>query len=276
VISKEPNHLRILSLGAGVQSSTVALMIEKGEIPMVDLAIFADTMGEPERVYEWLDWLEGKLSYPVHKVSFGDLRAKIMEAAKGNIRAFTAPFYTLNPETGKKSILRRQCTNHYKIQPIVKEVRKLLGLKKGEKRKKGTHVEMIMGISTDEASRMKTNRIKYITNVYPLIDKRMNRQDCKDWMLKYDYPVPPRSSCTFCPFNSNQMWQSIKNNKEEWEKVVEMDLAIRSQTTNSRLIEYELYLHHDCKPISEIDFNKRGDERQLDLFNNECEGMCGV
>jgi len=49
----KPN-LRILSLGAGVQSSTLALMIAKGEIPMVDCAIFADTMGEPKAVYEWL------------------------------------------------------------------------------------------------------------------------------------------------------------------------------------------------------------------------------
>tara|TARA_Y100000004_G_scaffold56621_1_gene62990 strand:- start:841 stop:966 length:126 start_codon:yes stop_codon:yes gene_type:complete len=32
-------NLRVLSLGAGVQSSTLALMIEKGEIPMVDCAI---------------------------------------------------------------------------------------------------------------------------------------------------------------------------------------------------------------------------------------------
>ena len=44
---KHKTKLRILSLGAGVQSSTLALMIEKGEIPMVDAAIFADTMGEP-------------------------------------------------------------------------------------------------------------------------------------------------------------------------------------------------------------------------------------
>ena len=42
--------LRVLSLGAGVQSTTLALMIEKGEIPMVDCAIFADTMGEPKKV----------------------------------------------------------------------------------------------------------------------------------------------------------------------------------------------------------------------------------
>ena len=44
--------MRVLSLGAGVQSSTVALMIEYGELPMVDCAIFADTQNEPKYVYD--------------------------------------------------------------------------------------------------------------------------------------------------------------------------------------------------------------------------------
>ena len=65
--------LRILSLGAGVQSSTLALMIEKGEVPMVDGAIFSDTMGEPTAVYEWLNWLKKQLSFPVYVVSKGSL-----------------------------------------------------------------------------------------------------------------------------------------------------------------------------------------------------------
>ena len=85
------NNLRILSLGAGVQSSTLALMIEKGEIPMVDAAIFADTMGEPKAVYDWLNWLEKQLSYPVYKVSFGNLKEDSLNP-KWNF--VTIPVYT--------------------------------------------------------------------------------------------------------------------------------------------------------------------------------------
>ena len=49
----------VLSLGAGVQSSTLALMAAAGEVtPMPDAAIFADTQAEPAGVYRWLDWLE--------------------------------------------------------------------------------------------------------------------------------------------------------------------------------------------------------------------------
>ena len=64
----------IISLGAGVQSSTMALMAAKGEItPMPDSAVFADTMGEPDSVYKWLNWLQTKLPFPIHKVSYGNL-----------------------------------------------------------------------------------------------------------------------------------------------------------------------------------------------------------
>ena len=65
----------ILSLGAGVQSSTLALMAAHGEItPMPDCAIFADTMGEPAEVYKWLDWLEKQLPFPVYRVTAGNLQ----------------------------------------------------------------------------------------------------------------------------------------------------------------------------------------------------------
>ena len=61
--------LRILSLGAGVQSTTLALMAAKGEIDPVDCAIFSDTQSEPKAVYEHLERLRSTLPFPVHIVS---------------------------------------------------------------------------------------------------------------------------------------------------------------------------------------------------------------
>jgi len=272
--------LRVLSLGAGVQSTTLALMIEKGEIPMVQAAVFADVKGEPMAVYKHLDWLEKQLSYPIYRVTWRDLKQDILDASTGKYKAFTAPFYTKNPKTGKKKMLRRQCTFMYKINPVVQEVRRLLGLKKGEKRDKNTRVEMLMGISKDEVFRVKTNRMSYITNIYPLIDKDMTRLNCLEWMSKNNYPKPPRSACTFCPYHSNEEWKEIKKNKEEWQEVVAMDKAIRHQEKhkdkfkNSNDTLDELFLHRDAIPIDQIDFDKKKDN-QLDMFQSECEGYCG-
>ena len=95
-------NLRVLSLGAGVQSSTLALMIEHGEIPMVDCAIFSDVGAEPKKVYDWLEYLKSKLSYPVYTVQWRNLKQDIIDASQGKYNAFTAPFYTKNIETEKK------------------------------------------------------------------------------------------------------------------------------------------------------------------------------
>ena len=265
-------NLRVLSLGAGVQSSTLALMIAKGKIPMVDCAIFADTMGEPKAVYEWLSWLEKQLNYPVYKVSKGNLRKDMIDAIDGKYKFLSVPLYTKNAETGKKGLLFRQCTADYKILPVNKKVRELLGLELNEKRKKGTKVEMLMGISMDEVYRVKVNRLKYITNVYPLIELGMNRNDCLNWIKQNNYPTPPRSACTFCPFHSNFEWRKIKENKEEWEKVVELDSLVRKGTKKNT---DELFLHKSCVPIDQVDLTEKPED-QYNLFNNECEGMCGI
>ena len=63
----EKPKLRVLSLGAGVQSTTIALMAARGEIEAPDCAIFADTGDEPAAVYEHLAWLQsGVLPFPIH------------------------------------------------------------------------------------------------------------------------------------------------------------------------------------------------------------------
>tara|TARA_R100001377_G_scaffold10002_1_gene5085 strand:- start:171 stop:1013 length:843 start_codon:yes stop_codon:yes gene_type:complete len=277
------SNLRILSLGAGVQSSTLALMIEKGQIPMVDAAIFADVKGEPKAVYEWLEYLKTQITtFPIYTVTWRNLKQDILDASNGEYKAFTAPFFTKNLETGKKGMLRRQCTADYKIKPVVQKIREMLGLEKNEKRKKGTKVELLMGISRDEVTRMKTNPLKYLHNQYPLVDMELRRGDCLDWMKKHGYPQPPRSACTFCPFHSTKEWREIKKNKEEWAEVVAMDRAIRFQerfkdkNSGAEKLKDEIFLHRKCIPIDEIDFDEK--DKQGDLLygiENECEGMCG-
>ena len=121
--------IRVLSLGAGVQSTAVLLMMIHGEIPKADHVIFSDTGWEPAAVYKHLAKLEivmAENDMPFHKVSAGNIRQDFMES---ETRFATMPLYTLNRE-GQKSMLQRQCTNEYKIQPLLKVQRQLAGLKK--------------------------------------------------------------------------------------------------------------------------------------------------
>ena len=273
--------LRVLSLGAGVQSSTLALMIHKGKIPMVDCAIFADTQAEPPKVYEWLEFIKKTVSYPVHIVTWRNLEQDVLDASQGKYQAFTIPFYTKNKETEQKGMLMRQCTADYKIKPVTKKVRELLGYKKGERVDfKQVKVEMLMGISTDEMRRMRMNRLRYIDNQYPLInDLGMSRQDCIMWMKDNGYPMPTKSACYFCPFHSQSTWKEIKENEPElFEKAVQMDRQIRDQEKYKIKNKFkdDLYLHRSCEPLDKA----LEDDGQLDMFdgfNSICdEGMCGI
>lgn len=85
--------LRILSLGAGVQSSTLAMLIEKGKVPMVDAGIFADVGAEPDNVIEWLNWLKTKVSYPIYVVQWRNLKEDLINVTLGKEKRIPIPFF---------------------------------------------------------------------------------------------------------------------------------------------------------------------------------------
>tara|TARA_R100000426_G_C4801726_1_gene102797 strand:+ start:70 stop:873 length:804 start_codon:yes stop_codon:yes gene_type:complete len=266
------SDLRVLSLGAGVQSTTLALMIEHGEIPMVDCGIFADTMSEPKKVYEHLDWLEKQVSFPIYRVSKGNLKEDTIKAIENNIRVAMSPFFTRNKDTGKKGIMMRQCTQDYKIQPLIKKIRELLGVGYRKKVPKDKKVTQIFGISYDEMARMRQSPLKYISYEYPLVTKQMRRHNCLEWIEQKGYPKPPRSACFFCPYHSNEEWRIVKQNQEEWNEAVNLDYKIRNGFKN---VKDELFLHKSVVPLEQAELNPNKD--QQDLFNDICDSaMCGV
>lgn len=261
--------IRVLSLGAGVQSSTLALMAAKGEIgPMPDAAIFADTGWEPHKVYEWLDFIESKLPFPLYRVSAGNLRNDVINRSNSTGQRFAAvPFFMRMPN-GKEAMGRRQCTAEYKLRPIQRKIVEMMG---GKRPKGGA--EVWIGISTDEAIRMKPSRVQYINNRWPLIERLMSRADCLRWFEKEGLPHPPKSSCIGCPFHSDHQWRDIKNNyPEEWADAVQIDKQIRHQPG----FRGQQFMHRSLKPLDEVDLRSDIEIGQGDLFGNECEGMCGV
>lgn len=270
----------VLSLGAGVQSSTLALMANKGIIPKPDFAIFADTQSEPKSVYEWLHYLSSLLDYPVHIVKKGNLSEdcfKIKKRKKDNIEytSCIVPVFGLSPCGEKKANLMRKCTQDYKIIPIQKKIKELCKIKRGQKE---CTVTQYIGISKDEMQRMKISREPYIENVYPLVDMNMRREDCVQWMKDNGYKTPPRSSCVFCAFHKDSEWRRLRNEEpDEFKKAIEFDEKLRAIKKNNIQLRMEVYLHRSCKPLSDIDFDNDIDKgQQIFDFESECEGMCGV
>jgi hypothetical protein len=248
-------------------------MAKHGEIDMPDCAIFADVAAEPKSVYDYLDFLQKELPFPIHRVKHeGGLLQNLQRSVRGE-RAASVPFFT--KMEGPPSMLRRQCTQEFKILPIRNKLRELLGAKKGERlAHRGILVRQYIGISLDEAIRMKPNRDKWIINEWPLIDKRMTRHDCKRWLEKHGYPEPPKSACTFCPYHSNAEWRRLRDTEPEaWQQALEVDAMVRDGTKGAT---QKLFLHRSCVPLDQVDLRTDADIGQLDLWGNECEGMCGL
>jgi hypothetical protein len=263
-------ELRVLSLGGGVQSSTLLLLSLRGELPPLDAAIFADTQYEPDAVYDNLDWLDDlarAAGVTVYRVSRGNLRADAMHAQTtggrlhGGARFASMPLFTLpapddptgNPEGG---MIRRQCTKEYKLEPIRKQVRALAGLHPGE-------------VAGDRV-RIEQSRDYWITLRYPLIfDLRpaWRRSDCVAWLRREypDHPVP-RSACIACPFHSNAEWRAIRDcDPTAWADAVAFDRAIRHLCG----LRGTAYLHASRVPLEEAPIDT-DDPSQGTLFS------CGV
>jgi hypothetical protein len=264
---------RYISLGAGVQSTTLLLMALHGEFgERPDGAIFSDTGWEPKAVYDHLRWLRvhvaQKWRFPVYRVSVGNIKedtlgGKLPSAVSPSTRFVTMPHYVPNAE-GRSSALRRQCTNEYKLRPLRRKLRSLVG---------AGPVEVWIGISFDEWKRMKDSGLKWAVNRWPLVERRMGRTDCLNWLKANGYPAPPKSACIACPFHDNGTWREMKlNDPASFAEAVAFDGAIR----NLPRIDGEVFLHSSLKPLAEIDFSNQKDRGQIDLFDNDCEGLCGV
>ena len=280
--SNTPRPLRILSFGAGVQSSAVARMSIIGELPPFDHVIFADTGDEPESVYINMKWWEKRFTdegVAFHQVGretsiSDDLRAV---ASGEKTRSSNPPLFTKNDD-GSTGIIRRTCTSDYKIEPIMRLIRDITGLyKKRHMHITETLVEQTMGISWDEVQRMKSHPYPWVENVYPLVDRRITRYDCIAAMKADDtFPDPVRSACWHCPFHSNEEWRYLRNEEpESFQKAIDLDLALRANGQFGKITK-PVYLHNSGKPLGEINFDNAEDAGQGTLWGDECAGVCGV
>jgi hypothetical protein len=242
----------ILSLGAGVQSSTLALMAARGDLPpgfaQPTAAVFADTGWEPASVYRHLHWLIEAIGsiLPIHIVrgmrpdgtpahiredseaivcgdtnrlanpplfvkesveytAYPDPRQQAKFETYHLIRRGEIPRFVTMPVfarefTGARPVmLRRQCTGDYKLEPIYRFCRPLIGRRRGQRHTTPPFCEMWIGISAEEsARRCKPSHERWVTNRYPLRELGLTRADCATWLWEHYQIIAPKSACVGC------------------------------------------------------------------------------
>jgi hypothetical protein len=273
--------LRILNLGAGTQSTAVALMHLDGTLPPIDAAVFADTQWEPEEVYTHLDRLRGTFEdagVPLLEVTAGNIRADALDTSK---RAASMPtFVKAEKHVGMG---QRQCTSEYKIQPVRKAILGLVSRALGKDCEtwrnvpKNVYVEQVFGISLDEAQRMRSPRDRWSINSYPLIELGWRRDETIAYLERNGWSAP-RSACIGCPFHSNAEWLRLKTeHPKEWQDAVDFDRQLRLvRQTRDPKFRGEEFLHRSLLPLADVPLMSQEDAGQGSLFGIECEGMCGV
>ena len=158
--------MKILSCGAGMQSTALALMSCENKmkpnkhplVPVYDAIIFCDLGKEPPWVLSQVKFIQDackKVGIPFY-VLFTHLYQDYLDKF-GKSRVVAVPFWSVD-ENGKKGKMMRNCTMDYKINPIQKFVRwNILGYKKGQhiKPEDMSAHEMHIGFSMEEKQRCK-------------------------------------------------------------------------------------------------------------------------
>jgi len=267
-----------------VQSTTVALLSAAGRLPLLDGAVFADTGWEPRAVYEHLDRLEREClrpaGIPLYRVSAGNIRADALDPTH---RFASMPLFVRKADGGD-GLTRRQCTSEYKLKPIKRQVRHLLGHPHPTRVPRGVYAEQWIGISRDEFHRAKDSGIGYLRSAFPLLDLTgaadgrtgWTRTDCIRYLKSAGWASTPKSACIGCPFHNNAAWRTLRDeHPDEWADAVDFDHAIRKGnargTAKGKPLLGRAYLHRSCLPLDQapIDRVTRGEwnNRQIDIFD---------
>ena len=260
---------KVLSLGLGVQSTALYYMSSMGELPRCDYAIFADLGKEKKKTIQYLKflqtWAKKNNGIPIIVIRKKNLYRDLLHSENSTGERFSSiPAFTKN-EDGSIGMLRRQCTGEYKIKQVDKAILEILGLKT----LRGQKIEVWKGISLEEIERLSIPDTDWKIHVYPFCNYRITKKDTSvmdfgvmrtrndiiNWYGSHELPIPPKSSCVFCPYQSNAAWYDMKiNEPSDFKAAVRIDAVIRDSTKKGVLSQ--AFLHRSCKPLDEIIFSE--------------------
>jgi hypothetical protein len=208
----EGTTLKAISYGGGVQSTAMIVLAIQGRIDF-NVALFSNVGDDSEHpaslryVRDIMQPWAAKHDFPVHElqtVRRGEPTTLRNEITREGSRRILIPVYG---DIGAP--LSRSCTADFKVKTVGRWL-------KANGATKTNPATVAIGISTDEIER--AGRGKDEPNqrrVYPLLELGMNRFDCIATIQEAGLPVPPKSSCYFCPFHRPLTWGEMRRDEPE-------------------------------------------------------------
>lgn len=240
--------LRVFSFGGGVQSTAALVLAAQGRIDYRTF-LFCN-VGEDSENPDTLTYVS-EIALPFarqHSLELVELRKVRRDGSLDSVystitrpdsRSIGIPVHMSNGAPG-----RRACTLDFKIRVVDRWLRN-----------QGARVSgavVGLGISLDEFTRMRANTdpktMSWKTLDYPLIDLRLDRMACLTLIQAAGLPVPPKSSCWFCPYHSGRAWQDLRETRVPlFERAVALETLINER--RAVLGKDQVYLSRKCKPL---------------------------
>lgn len=255
--------IRAVSFGGGVQSTALLVLAARGDIDF-PLFLFANVGDQSENPDTLTYIAEHSAPYAAaHGVELAEVawvdktgrKRDLYEDLLASKRDIAIPL-----RLGSGAFGNRKCTARYKIEVVGRELKR-----------RGATVDnpavVGLGISTDEIWRAKVGVPKqqpWTTRVNPLLDLGLSRSHCHGIIDAAGLPQPPKSSCSFCPFQSPEQWRRQRENHPElYERNAALDDELRAR--HVRLRGDAAGLAHASIPLRDI-----SDQQTLDL--GDCDG----
>lgn len=246
--------LRTISYGGGVQSTALVALAAQGKLDdiiggPVHAALFSNVGDDSEHpaTLEYvrniaMPWAaeRGITIHELHRVKRdGSTETLMGRLTREGSRSLPIPVRMDNGAPGNRS-----CTADFKIKVIGKWL-------KANGASKDNPAVVCIGISTDEITRVSNKRVMpYEQPVYPLIELGLDRSACQRVIAEAGLPVPPKSSCYFCPFHRPQTWAEMRRDEPDlfW-KSAELEATLNAR--RDVLGKDRVYLTRFAKPLPE-------------------------
>jgi hypothetical protein len=246
--------VHIISYGGGVNSTAMTLLLLEHQEP-VDYILFADTGEEKPETYQFIE-VFGR--YLKDKYSLSITVVRRMVDGKPQTLSEYCKQHVILP-----SFNWRFCTDRFKVQPIRKFLRTVFG----ESRENS--FAQYIGFDAGEWERAKQPRWEDTTNIYPLIENDIHRIDCECIIRRHELPIPPKSSCYFCPFAKPKELAELANKHPNLiTEMKELEEYVNNPTISKRKKPFTFFNQYTIQQWIDIGCGKlKAEKLQLWLFD---------
>lgn len=258
----------VISYGGGVQSTALLVLAARGEIP--HRTVLFCNVGEDSENPDTLAFVRdhARPYAERHGLAFVELVTRLRDGSVDTItqrlirqeRTVHIPMRMANGAPGNRS-----CTYDFKIKQVAKWTKA-----HGATEEVKAHVAL--GISIDEYTRMRTSTVRHQESDYPLIDRRLSRQDCMNLIAgTNELPTPPKSSCFYCPFQTAHQWRRLKRDKPDlFARAAELERIANAK--RAAMGKDEVWMSSELRPLEEA----FADTGQLEMFEEKSDGTCDI